>query len=168
MENNLQLTITLLKPAFNASLDAIGVLDVECRLRFANPLMRSLLGLSVREVSKAPVFCDCIKLDACAAGCEISKVIAKSRDLRLDETPAQRGQAKMRVSLKAVPLYYPGKQKGPNPLGAIISARDTSGEILLQAKYHRAMLLLQEKDLEIENLAERLKAKEEVLRRSRR
>jgi len=168
MDNSLKVTITLFKPVFEASLDGIAVLDVDCRIQYANSSMRSLLGISGRELAKSPVFCDCIILSACAAQCELQRVANTGATLRLDESPAERGEDKMRISLKAIPLYYPGKQKGPTPLGVIVSARETTGEILLQAKYHRAMLLMQEKDQAILELADRLKLKEDVLRRSRR
>jgi PAS domain-containing protein len=167
MENSLKLTITLFKPAFEVSLDAIAVIDEFCRVRYANGQMRSLLGLTARELSHAPIFCDCITLAACQPKCELQKVIDSGKGLRLDESPAERGDNKMRITLKAAPLYYPGKQKGPKPLGAIVTARETTGEILLQAKYHRAMLLLEEKDQEILELADKLRSKEETLRRSR-
>lgn len=170
MDNSLKVTITLFKPAFEASLDAVAVLGQDCRVRYANSSMRMLLGLTGRELARAPIFCECITLAACAARCEIQKVADGGKSLRIDESPAERGpkgEDKMRVSLKALPLYYPGKQKGPLPLGVIVSARETTGEILLHAKYHRAMLLMQEKDQEIMELSDRLKLKEDVLRRSR-
>jgi hypothetical protein len=170
MDNSLKVTITLFKPVLEASLDAVAVLDRACRVRYANSSMRLLLGLSARELARAPIFCDCVTLAVCATHCEIQRVADGGKSLRIDESPAERGpkgEDKMRVSLKALPLFYPGKQKGPEPLGVIVSARETTGEILLQAKYHRAMLLMQEKDQEIMDLSDRLKLKEDVLRRSR-
>lgn len=167
LDHSLKVTITLFKPVFDTSLDAVGVVDLECRIRFANPLMRALLGVSTREIAQAPVFCDCLTLAACSQECEIKKVLTLGKELRLDEAPAGRDDVKMRVSLKAVPLHYPGKQRG-QLLGAIISARETTGEILLQAKYHRTMLLLQEKEQEIAELMVRIKTKDDALRRARR
>lgn len=167
MENSLKLTITLFKPVFESSLDGVCVLDTDCRIKYANAQLRSLLGLSGRQVTRAPVFCECITLAACTPKCLISKIFDSGKKLRLDETPAERGDSKIRVSLNAVPVFYPGKQKGSKPLGIIISARETTGEILLQAKYHRTMLMLQERDREVLELAERLRDKEEALRRAR-
>lgn len=167
MENSIKVTITLFKPVFESSLDAMAVLDGDCRVKYANAQMRSLLGLSGREVTRSPVFCECIRLADCTPKCLVSKVMQTGKSLRLDEAPAERGDTKMRVSLNVVPFHYPGKQKGSTPLGLIVSARETTGEILLQAKYHRAILMLQEKDREIAAMHERVKEKEDLMRRSR-
>lgn len=150
--------VKTLLPALEASLDPVCVVDHECRVVYMSQSMRSLLGVRPRDLAqKKPVFCDLITLTACKAKCRIEQVIQSGEAFRLDETPAVKGETKLRVGIKAAPLL-PGK------LGAVIHLRDTSAEILLQAKYHKSLQIIEEKDLMILQLEEKVQALQRTLR----
>jgi hypothetical protein len=167
MTTNFKIIATLLKPALDASLDAIAIVDESNRIVYANVAMKNFLAVPARDFKKNPVFCDLVKFAACEKTCQMLHVIKSGEMVRLDETPAAKPNEKVRVLLKAVPLLNPEDPNASAPIGAIITVRDTTGEILLQAKYHKVMQLLGEKDTKINELMDRLNALRTALRRAR-
>jgi transcriptional regulator with PAS, ATPase and Fis domain len=155
-----------LKPFLEASLDPICVVDAAGKIAYVNLGMKNLLSLRGSDLKKGIEFCSTIKFAACQTECQIKHALSSSRPLRLDETPAQRGGEKLRVALKAVPLRDP-EGEAPGAIGAIIVLRDTTGEVILQAKYHKLMHVVGEKDLQIAELEGRIEKLQAVLRRAR-
>jgi hypothetical protein len=167
---NLKAMLQTLKPALEASLDAVAMVDSSNRLVYANVAMRGLLGVSTQQLKKAPVFCDLLKLSVCVKSCEILGALKSGETLRLDETPASRRGEKLRVLLKAVPLFDlsgSDSKSATKPVGALISVRDTTGEVLLQAKYHKILQMLADKEEQITDLLDRLNTLRGTLRRAR-
>lgn len=155
-----------IKPAVDASMDAICIVDASGKLVYHNMAMKSFLAVKSRELSEKPMIGDLLKLTADATA-QFSDLFAKGIVVRLDETPASKGKEKVRVSLRAVPLYEHGKNPKGAPIGALITLRDTTGEILLQAKYHKLLEMMTEKDSKIADLEDRLKALRSSLRKAR-
>lgn len=159
---DLQTIVQGLMPALDASLDPTCVIDPDCRVVFMSQSMRTLLGVRPRDLAqKNLVFCDLIKLTACKDGCKIAQVIKTGEPFRLDETPASRGDTKLRVGIKVGALKTEGETAAA---GAVICLRDTTAEILLQAKYHKSLQIIEEKDLTILDLEEKVQALQRSLR----
>lgn len=136
-----------------AILDPFCLVNAQNHIIYANAAMKSLLNLRKREIDAKPIFCDLIKLSACKDGCEITKAINFGKALRLDEVPATRGESKMRIILRVIPLL---EKKGPANRGAIITLRDTTADVVVQAKYHKLMEMIQGKNEKIEDLEYKL------------
>ena len=152
--------VQIMKTALEASLDAVCILDGDCRIIYLNPILRSLMGLRGREVAKKPIFCDKIVLTACKSGCKLEESLKKNEILRLDETPAEVNGNKIRLLLKALPIpAQPGKTDSTAPpIGMIVSVRDTTAEILVQAKYHKLKMMVEERDMKLVELQNEIKA----------
>lgn len=144
-DEKLKRVLELITPGLDASIDPVCVVDTANKILHLSASMKAFLSVRPRELSKGLVFCDLLKLSACESGCKILHTIKSGTNLRLDETPASRGDMKLRVVLKAVPLYDP-EDKSETPIGAIISVRDTTGEILVQAKYHKLMQIIEDEE----------------------
>ncbi len=155
-----------LKTALDASLDPVALVNAENRIIYVNLAMKSLLTLKGRDVRQKPVFCDLLKLAACSKKCQVLESIRTQSAVRLDEVPAVLGGKKLRVVLKAQPLVDPDSP-AKGAIGSIVTVRDTTAEILLQAKYHKAYQLLQDQIAESERLKERISYLEASLRRAR-
>jgi PAS domain-containing protein len=154
----------LLKPmtdALECSLDAVCVVDPDGKIAYLNPQMRALLKVTARTLKQSQKFCDLIKLAACEKSCRIAHVIASGERVRLDEAPAACGGRKMRVMIQAVPLRGEGKT-----LGAVITLRDTTGEILLQAKYHKSARMIEDLETQVRDLTDKFREMQERLRRA--
>lgn len=154
------------KPAVDASMDAVCIIDTEGKLVYYNLVMKSFLSLKNRELTKQPSLGDLLKLTA-EGSSQLRELFEKGTMVRLDESPASRGKEKVRISFRAVPLYDPAKSLKGAPIGALITLRDTTGEILLQAKYHKLLEMMMEKDSKIADLEDRLKALRSSLRKAR-
>jgi hypothetical protein len=156
------------RPALDASLDPVAIVDTSNRVVYANVSMKNFLRVTAQQFKKSPVFCDLIHLNVCDKSCQIIHMIKTAETLRLDETPANRKDEKLRLLLKGVPLYdLSDINADASPIGAILTVRDTTGEVLLQAKYHKILQLLTEKEGKITELLDRLSALRGVLRRAR-
>jgi transcriptional regulator with PAS, ATPase and Fis domain len=149
------------KPMFAASLDPVVLLDAECKIVHASASMRKVLGLKGKDAGVGAKFCDQITLSICAKGCKIQEVLRTGHAFRLDEVPASRGDEKLRLIVSAAPVMGGADKKA---IGAIVSVRDTTAEVLLQAKYHKVMQMLGSKDDEINELAKRLDTLRQTLR----
>lgn len=156
-----------MKPAFDASLDPVCIVNTSNQILFYNLAMKSFLGLRNRELGKKLVFCDLLKLSVCEPSCQVKHLLQTGMPIRIDESPAAKGRDKLRLSLRAVPILDPEAKLNTPPLGAVITLRDTTGEILLQAKYHKLLELMVEKDAKIADLDEKLQAMRTALRRAR-
>jgi PAS domain S-box-containing protein len=148
--------IDALLTTFDAVLDPLCVVNRENKIVHFNSAMKSFFGMTARELAKHHVFCDLLKLAACEKSCEVLKVIKSGKAVRLDETPASYKERKMRLLLKVVPLHDPRDPGKKAPIGAIITLRDSTAEILVQAKYQKLLQLLEEKDDKILQMEERM------------
>ena len=158
--------VAVLKPAFEASLDPICVVNGENRIMYMNMQMKNFLGIRLKDLENGVIFCDLVKLSSCRERCQILESIQSAAAMRFDETPATRGADKLRVSLKTVPLLD-GPSRASLPVGAIITLRDTTGEILLQAKYHKLLELIHQKAERIEALEDKIESLRKSLRGAR-
>lgn len=164
IEEKLKQILVEMKPALDSSMDCVCVVDIAGQVIYCNTPMRAFLGLRNRELGKKPVFCDLIKLSACDSACQIDQVIQTGAVVRLDESPASKGKDKLRVSLRALPLF---DEDGSKRIGAIITLRDTTGEVLLQAKYHKLLEIAVQKDAKIAELDEKIQALQLSMRKAR-
>lgn len=155
------------KPALDASLEPVCVVNALSEIIYMNMPMKNFLGLRPRDLSSGAVLCDIVRLGACKQHCQILDVLRTGTPLRLDETPAEKRNQKLRLTIKAVPFYEGGASRGTRPLGAVVSLRDSTGEILLQAKYHKLLEVLEEKDEQVEELQERFRTIQKTLRGAR-
>lgn len=153
-------------PLLEASLDPVAVLDQQGEIVYMDLAMKSALGLRGRELRKRLVFWEQLKLgvDGHESG-RLKDVLKKGESFRADDLPAQRKGENLRVSLKAVPVHahYPANP-GDVPVGAIVTLRDTTAEIMLQGKYHKARELLRDATAELAELRPRVERLENTLR----
>jgi len=163
----LKAVIALLKPALNASLDAICVVNFHNELAYMNIAMKNLLGSGAREFKKKPLFCDHLKLQLCSKSCQVQEAIKSGESISLHETTAVSKGNKLRLIFKLIPIYDPEESKKPAPIGAIISVRDTTAEVLLQAKYHKLIHLMTERDEVIKVMQGRLGTLREAVKKIR-
>jgi transcriptional regulator with PAS, ATPase and Fis domain len=156
------------KPAIDACMDPICVVDDKNRIVYFNLPMRSLLGIRPRQIKEKKIcFCDIVKLAVCKPSCQIMEVLESGISARFDETPATRGEDKFRLTLKVTSFQQPGTGKKGPVMGAIISVRDVTGDFLVQAKYHKALQLLEQRDSKIATLEEKAESLRQALRRAR-
>lgn len=142
--------ISAMMPALEVCLDPVCVVDASGQIVFLTTPMGSLLKVRPRELKRGVVFCDAIKLAACVKECQVRKAIGSGKGIRLDETPGTIGGEKMRGMLQVIPL--------PKGLGALISVRDTTADVLVLAKYHKLTDELDRKELKIAELEVRLES----------
>jgi hypothetical protein len=71
---------------------------------------------------------------------------------------------KLRVLLKAVAIPPTGDQKPKVPVGVVVAMRDSTAELIVQAKYQKMKLMIDERDLKIEALEAKLKKIMEAMR----
>lgn len=138
-----------MRPALEASLDPVAVVDSTGTIVFSNPAMRIFLRSGQRKSRMHQKFCERVKLAICQPKCQLMRILQKPDIVRVDETPAVIGAEKMRVSVKMVPIVDPDVSDTAIIVGAVVSVRETTGEILVQAKYKKTLKLLQDKDAEI-------------------
>src|SRR5262249_14453869 len=113
------------------------------------------LGLTGQQLKKEPCFCELLKLAACEKTCQVLEVLHSGEALRLDEAPAVKGSEKLRILLKVVPLFESADRDNP-PIGAFLTVLDTTGEVLLSAKYHKLIQVNADKDTKIAHLEEQV------------
>jgi hypothetical protein len=168
----LNVLVSRLKPALEASLDCVAVVNAVNQVVYANLSMKNLLGLKGRELKRLPVFCDILRLAACEQSCQVLEMIQSGTVLKLDEAPCVVGEQKLRVILKGVPLFAADLSGLPRtaldaPIGAILSLRNSTGEILLSAKYHKSLQIIRIHENRIAELEDKLNKAQSVLRRAR-
>jgi transcriptional regulator with PAS, ATPase and Fis domain len=161
VDPNFRALIKSMNDALESSLDAVCVVDRQNQIAWLNPPMRAVLKATARSLKDNRKFCDLLKLAACDKGCKIMHVMESAEKLRLDEAPAATATGKMRVLLQAVPLQLEGKV-----VGAVINLRDTTGEILLQAKYHKSARMIEDLETQVQDLSEKFREMQERLRRA--
>ncbi len=167
-EETLEELLPTLLPAFEASLDPLCIVNRGGQIIHDNSAMRTLLKLRPKMLRQGVVFCDLVKLTACQSSCQIINAIEACEVVRLDETPAVIAKAKARLIVKCVPIVGVNsndanrkrKSSVKEAIGAMISVRDTSGEIVLQAKYHKALHLLDEQETENDRLLRHIKSRD--------
>jgi transcriptional regulator with PAS, ATPase and Fis domain len=164
VDANFRNLIEPMEVALECSLDPVCVVDRENRIVYINAPMRTLLKTNKRALQAGQKFCDVMKLAACAKSCCIVKVMESGEGLRLDETFATSPNGKMRVVLKAVPIRSTDPQNGV--AGALITVRDSTGEILLQAKYHKSSQIIAGLEQQLSDLGEKYRDMQERLRRA--
>lgn len=154
MQGGLAETIAKFRPALDACLDPICIVDRLNRITYANEPMRALLGLK----SGTPCFCEVVRLAVCKPVCQVQDVLEGGPAVRFDETPASRGAAKLRLNVQISPLRRSPKSKKGAAIGALISARDVTNDFLVQAKYLKALQLLEQRDSKIAELEDKLES----------
>ncbi|HRK03241.1 MAG TPA: PAS domain-containing protein [Oligoflexia bacterium] len=164
-ETHLAQWIRLAEPVLSGALDAVAVVDLRNQLAYANPSMKTLLKLRPSHLAGKKKFCDCITLSICAKKCQIEELIQTATAFRFDESPAvissKADSTKLRVNIRGVAVPNPDTKSSTKTIGAVITLRDTSADVLVQAKYHKLAELLKERD---ETIAE-LRRLNAVLRR---
>lgn len=162
-----KLTFTLdnllksMAPAIEGSLDGICMLNRDCEIVYANAAARHLLKLRVRDIKLNKVFCDIIKLSCCSQNCQIDKSMKVKESIHFDELPVVLNDHKMRIMLKGIPLFG---RKDSDPVGILLTIRDTTAEVLVQAKYHKLAVIMKEKQEEIDELKAKLRRLFEAMR----
>ena len=141
-------------------MDAVAFVNNGCGIVHADASMKNLLEIKPRDLSAQRKFCDFFKLSVGDDKCQIEEAMRTGEILRFDECAAfKREKQKLRVSIKIVPFFKPGEDNEKGTLqGAIITLRDTSAELLTQAKYHKLVELNEKKDLAISALDAKIKA----------
>ncbi|MCC7442498.1 MAG: hypothetical protein IT285_12750 [Bdellovibrionales bacterium] len=158
--------VDLLGPALRVSLDPVAVVDSSGVILYANSSMRSFL--EIRGNRGKPRFQELLKIASLEGQHPLDRTIATGEEIRLDELPAIKASGqKVRVIFKSVPLFDPTETQNRRIFAAILSLRDTTGEVLLQAKYHKLKELQEDKDSEIMDLREKVEDILESLRRHR-
>jgi hypothetical protein len=156
----LKLALESMLPAIEGSLDAVCVVNHASEIVYLNGPMRTLLKLRPSAQDGAVKFCDTVKLSICGESCQIAASIKDAKTARFEEIPASRGDEKLRVTLKVAPLGEPS-------IGALITLRDVTGDFLLQAKYHKTLGVLEEKDHKISELETQVTSLKAALKRAR-
>ena len=156
-EAGLTETIAALKPAMEACLDPMCVVDSKNRIAYLNEPMRELLGIKAKGKEQL-CFCEVVKLAVCKAGCQVEDVLESGESVRFDETPASRGSAKLRLNIQISPVKGTAKTKKAAVAGALISVRDVTNDFLVQAKYLKALQLLEQRDSKIAELEDKLQS----------
>jgi hypothetical protein len=163
----LLLTIAQLAPILDLSLDPTCIVDEQNRIVYANIQLKSFIGLKVKHLKSPPVLCDHIKLAACEKSCQLLASVRKSKRLELDEVPAVRGGERLRIWLRANPLFAPGIPRTAGAVGMLVVMRNTTAELVLQAKYHKVLEILKEREERIGDLERRVASLQDSIRKAR-
>ena len=164
-EPSLETILATVKPVLDASLDAVCVIDPDKKVCYGNLAARTLLKLKSRELKSQPKLPDLLKMPT-EQNSQLGELLKEGIALRFDETPVSLAGEKARVSLRAVALRS-GAKSDSAIVGAVVNFRDSTAEIVLQAKYHKVMEILAAKDSKIADLEERLKQLRLSLRKAR-
>ena len=140
-------------------MDAVAFVNNGCGIVHADAAMKNLLGIKPRDMSAQRKFCDFLKLAVGDDVCQVEEAMRTGEPLRFDECAAfKRESQKLRVSIKVVPFFKPGEDSDKGTLqGAIVTLRDTSAELLTQAKYHKLLEMFEEKKQAITSLEDQLR-----------
>lgn len=154
---SLQNWIQTVSPVLEGALDAVAVVDNENLIQYANSAMKGLLKLRPSDLKKPKKFCDYIKLSACSKSCCIEELFHQNKPFRHDEIPAESSgknlKRKMRVTIHGVPLPVALLDlEHTKVVGAVLMMRDSTAEVLVQAKYHKLVQTLAERETEIDEL----------------
>lgn len=168
-ESPLEALLRLWEPVLESSLDAVAAVDCSGQVVYCNIAMRTLLKLRPRQLKQGASVFEALKFPAQKVH-PVQVVLDGGGPVRLDEAPAEIGDQKFRVSLKAVAARMPRRGSGGGEevaplLGVLLQLRDTSGEILVQAKYHKVMEKLEEKDDQIARLDKKVRELREKIAR---
>jgi PAS domain-containing protein len=146
----------------DASMDPICVLNPDAGIVFLNKSMSVFLGASPRTLRKCPKFCDLVELGVCKGGCKLAHALDEGKAFRVSETLAIRNKESLRISLRLIPVSttVAGIPEGC----AFMSLRDSTAEIVVQAKFHRAVDLIKQRDEAIQDLNDKVRALQKSLR----
>jgi hypothetical protein len=145
-----------LTPSFEAFLDAVCLTDATGSILHANAAMRILLGLQTKQLSRvpAPRFQDFVTLPTVPGNNPFDPKLFEKGCFRLDEAPATKASGeKARILLLVTQVR---DIASPQTVGHFINIRDTTAEILLQAKYVKLQQILEKKEAEIQDLRHQL------------
>lgn len=120
--------------AADSSLDPACVVNAKAEIVYANFAFAQLTGFRKRDLARKTIFCDLVKLDACAKHCQITKSLGSGKPYRVDDVLGHLRGEDLRLTLKCTPLYHPDPSKAAHPIGAVIQFRDTTAEVALQEK----------------------------------
>ena len=143
-------------------MDPLCIVGQECEILHLNLAMRAVLGIKGRQRPASLDFCAFVKLSAFAEGCPVRRLIESGESVQHDQTPAVIAGHKMRILFRAVPFMTDSDGR---VLAALIALRDTTGEVLLQAKYHKLKQMVAERDGTITILEEKLKRIRDTFRK---
>jgi PAS domain S-box-containing protein len=132
----LEMLIQILSPTIVGSLDPVAVVDNEGVVVHANKAMKNFLGLKGKTIRGNPVFSIIVHLTEHNNVDPIEEVIKTGEIYQKDQAPAEVDGEKKRLLIKAYALK---DLSGSNIVGAFIILRDTTGEVLLSAKYQKVM-----------------------------
>jgi hypothetical protein len=144
-----------LTPSFEAFLDAVCLTDANGIVLHANPAMRILLDLQTKQINRSPGprFQNFITLPMVANNNPFNPSIFEKGTFRLDETPATKSNGeKARVLLLVTQVR---DTENHEIVGHFVNIRDTTAEILLQAKYVKLQQILERKEAELQELRNR-------------
>lgn len=152
----------LLRSLLEGSIDPCALLDNHGHIIYANAAMRTMIGLRGKSSQTTKKkFLELIKIkdDRVIAFFKMAEDSPMER--RYDEVPAELKSEKIRVCFKARVLKV---SRNSPALGILVTLRDTTGEVLLQAKYHKSLEMLQMKDDKILALEEKITLLQRTLR----
>lgn len=163
IDDNLKILLKSLIPAIEASLDCICITDASGRIVHYNSLFKTTTQLRVRELSKAPLFDQVFRFnDGEGKKFSLPGLTRTGEAVKLDETPIQiksdKGTLKIRGLLRIIPLEHSGQV-----IGTMVSLRDTTAELLLQAKYKKIQDQLVKKEADITQLREKVRALRNII-----
>jgi PAS domain-containing protein len=145
-----------LTPSFEAFLDAVCVTDATGAILHANPAMRVLLGLQTKQLSRTPPpkLTDFLTLPSVPGNNPFAPALFEKGALRYDEAPATKvdGGERIRILLLITQIREPITQEVQ---GHFVNVRETTAEILLQAKYLKLQQILEKKEAELQELRSR-------------
>jgi hypothetical protein len=142
-------------PLLDASLDACALLSTEGHVLQVNSAMKVFLALEARALlrSAKPLLTELLQFTGKPDSFPMGEALLQP--LREDELPVQHRKTgeRHRLLLGATPIRAPGTGL---PEGLFLTLRDSTAEILLQAKYTKLLQMLDQKNEEIADLRNQL------------
>jgi len=157
-DEELKKVLRLITPLLDGALESIAIVDTTGVIIYANRSMKNLLGLKGKTIRGKPRFTSRVELTDCKGFDPLLEVIKTGETYQEDQTPAIINKEKKRVLIKALSLK--DVDNSENIVGAIVTLRDDTGEILLSAKYQKVL----KENEELRNKVERLQLKIEGLK----
>jgi len=157
-----------LKPALDASLDPACIVMADGTVHSGNAAFRSLVKKSQRDLDGKCRLLDLLRLTDERDEASLGAAIREGKKFQTVEAPASLEGHKVRLSVKTAAVQLPGAKAG-RPLGSLVCLRDSTGEVLVQAKYLKLLKILEEKDQLVSELKDRLDStrrtpKEKIIR----
>lgn len=131
-QSSLQSWLDLFRSYLDIFLDAYCVVDISGNVVDFNIAFTELTGESHRKISKIGKLSELIKIDSALPVSPAQQVMATEKSLRLDEVKAStKAYPELNLIIGAVPIFGAGE----GVVGALVTFRNVSAEMLLQQKY---------------------------------